>query len=91
MFGDRVPYREPAVAWEYITATWFIPFSVALIILTLPLAARDPLLAAPFFVAAAGLSVYILRVERPGGVKRVALFAQTGLLVILAALTVARA
>lgn len=69
-------------------ATWFIPFSLALIILTLPLAARDPLIVAPFLVAAAGFSVYILRAERPGGVKRVALFAQTGLLAILAAFAV---
>lgn len=67
-------------------ATWFIPFSLVLIILTLPLAARDPLLVAPFFVAAAGFSVYTLRAQRPEGLLRAALVAQTAIITVLAAL-----
>ena len=69
-------------------ATWFIPFSLVLIILTLPLAARDPLLVAPFFVAAAGFSVYTLRAERPAGLLRAALITQTAIITVLAALAV---
>ena len=69
-------------------ATWFIPFSLVLIILTLPLAARDPLLVAPFFVAAAGFSVYTLRAERPAGLLRAALVTQTAIITVVAALAV---
>jgi hypothetical protein len=69
-------------------ATWFIPFSLVLIILTLPLAARDPLIVAPFFVAAAGFSVYTLRAQRPAGFRRAALVAQAAIISVLAALWV---
>jgi len=43
---------------------------------------------APFFVAAAGFSVYTLRAERPGGLLRAALVAQTAIITVLAALWV---
>lgn len=69
-------------------ATWFIPFSLVLIILTLPLAVRDPLIVAPFFVAAAAFSFYTLRAQRPAGLLRAALIAQTVVITVLAALWV---
>lgn len=69
-------------------ATWFIPFSLVLIILTLPLAVRDPVIVAPFFVAAAGFSVYTLRAQRPAGLLRAALAAQTAVIAVLAAMWV---
>jgi hypothetical protein len=53
-----------------------------------PLGARDPVIVAPFFVAAAGFSIYTLRARRTAGLLRAALVAQTAIITVLAALWV---
>jgi len=47
---------------------WFVPFALLLAILTLPLSLRDPLFAAPFILAAAGISAGVWHAERPPGI-----------------------
>lgn len=48
--------------------TWFVPFALLLAILTLPLSLLDPLFAAPFILAAAGIAAGVWHAERPPGI-----------------------
>lgn len=62
---------------------WFMPFALLLAILTLPLALYDPLVAAPFVLAAGGVAAGVWHVERPPGVAGMLLLAPVVVLVAL--------
>ena len=61
-----------------------MPFALALTILTLPLSVRDPVVMAPILGAAATFGGYSLHHEPPRGWLHAVLWAQVGLLGLLA-------
>lgn len=68
---------------------WFMPFALLLAILTLPLALYDPLVAAPFILAAGGVAAGVWHVERPAGIAGMLLFAPVAVLVVLGTILLA--
>lgn len=59
---------------------WFVPFALVLAIVTLPLTLRDPLFAAPFVLAAAGIAAGVWHAERPEGVMGAMILVQAAVL-----------
>lgn len=73
------------------TSTWFIPFALALTLLTAPLSVRDPVVMAPILVAATAFAAYSLGLDGTRGGYGAFLTAQVVLLGVWASGMVALA